>query len=429
MKILEILNHIESLSGNAKIAYVQSLKESPVYKVFEQVVHSTYSSELNFYIRPSTFHHNGSDGKITLSQAISTMVDNLSTRKVTGNSATDLYMNISKQLSADDAEVLFRVLNRDLRIGMNTVSLNKCIVKQIPTFGVMLCSKNDPKALAKIVWKDRPFVQEKSDGLRIIVTVDTKGTVTYRTRSGKVLELAHLTGGFSRFKGQSFDGEAMVVGADGQFLDRKTGNGVLNSVQKGNMEEARRVNLVLWDTMNTDKFFSGLDSEAYKDRFARLESIINDLPGCHLQVSYRVDTQEECEKIFQQMLSEGKEGIILKNPNGPYEVKRTPNQIKFKAENDCDLKIVGFVEGTGKYEGSLGAIQLESADGGLSVDVGTGFSDADRQSIWNNRESLVGKIVATQYNEVITSKGKKTKSLFLPVFLEIRDDKTEADIL
>jgi hypothetical protein len=52
-----------------------------------------------------------------------------------------------------------------------------------------------------------------------------------------------------------------------------------------------------------------------------------------------------------------------------------------------------------------------------------------RKYICENREAILGKIAAVKYNEVITSKGKDTKSLFLPVFLEIREDKDTADIL
>jgi ATP-dependent DNA ligase len=113
--------------------------------------------------------------------------------------------------------------------------------------------------------------------------------------------------------------------------------------------------------------------------------------------------------------------------NGIWEDKRSKSQIKFKGELECDLKIVGVEEGTGKYAGMLGAIICESADGVIKTNVGSGFKDSDRQ-LYNVEfmHELVGKIAAIKYNmRSVDKQGKQ--SLFLPIVLEIRDDKTEAD--
>ncbi len=60
----------------------------------------------------------------------------------------------------------------------------------------------------------------------------------------------------------------------------------------------------------------------------------------------------------------------------------------------------------------------------LEVGVGTGYNDQQRKDY---DKSYVGKICSVQYNEIITSRDRDTKSLFLPVFVEFRDDKEEAD--
>ena len=52
-----------------------------------------------------------------------------------------------------------------------------------------------------------------------------------------------------------------------------------------------------------------------------------------------------------------------------------------------------------------------------------GFTDAHRKSYG---QELVDKIVAIKYNSRIKNKLGE-ESLFLPVFVEIRDDKDEAD--
>ena len=137
-----------------------------------------------------------------------------------------------------------------------------------------------------------------------------------------------------------------------------------------------------------------------------------------------VETLEEAQEIFQGYLAEGFEGIILKDGAGVWEDKRSKTQIKFKGELECDLKIVAVEEGKGKAVGMLGAIICESADGIVKVNVGSGFNDAQRKQYW--KENLVDKIVAVKYNARIKNK-QGEESLFLPVFVEIRDDKDVAD--
>ena len=137
-----------------------------------------------------------------------------------------------------------------------------------------------------------------------------------------------------------------------------------------------------------------------------------------------VETIEQAQEIFQEYLSRGYEGIILKDGNGIWEDKRSKTQIKFKGELECDLKIVAVEEGKGKAVGMLGAIICESADGIVKVNVGSGFNDAQRKQYW--KENLVDKIVAVKYNARIKNK-TGDESLFLPVFIELRDDKDVAD--
>ena len=130
-----------------------------------------------------------------------------------------------------------------------------------------------------------------------------------------------------------------------------------------------------------------------------------------------------CSSDLEGLLSQGQEGIILKDRQGQWEDKRTKSQIKFKGELECDLKIVGIQAGTGKYEGMLGAILCESKDGIVKVSVGSGFNDEHRQTYG---DELIGKIVAVKYNARITNKDGE-ESLFLPIFVEVREDKTVAD--
>ena len=123
----------------------------------------------------------------------------------------------------------------------------------------------------------------------------------------------------------------------------------------------------------------------------------------------------------------GKEGVVLKNPTAIWKDGTSKEQIKMKLVCDCDLKVVGFDEGEGKYLGNLGSVVCESSDGMLRTNV-SGFNDKTRSEIWKHREDYLGKIITVKFNDVMIKEGQKA-SLFLPRFVEFRDDKSESDTL
>jgi ATP-dependent DNA ligase len=97
-----------------------------------------------------------------------------------------------------------------------------------------------------------------------------------------------------------------------------------------------------------------------------------------------------------------------------------------KAELEADLRVTGFLAGSGKYAGKIGSLLVESADGKVKSAVGTGLDDEERSY---DPSVFIGQIVAVKYNAMIEDKKTGAKSLFLPVFVEVRDDKTVADVI
>jgi ATP-dependent DNA ligase len=220
-----------------------------------------------------------------------------------------------------------------------------------------------------------------------------------------------------------FDGELLVM-KDGKILDRQTGNGILNKANKGTITaaDAAKVHATVWDYIPYKDFLAGECKLPYLNRFGILYGMT--MPTkIHLVESTGVHNIEEAQAIFEQYLAEGQEGIILKDLSGTWQDKRVKHQIKFKGELECDLKIVAIEEGSGKYRGMLGAVICESADGVVKVRVGSGFNDDQRKKLG---KEIIDKVVAVKYNSRIKNK-LGDESLFLPIFIEIRDDKDNAD--
>jgi hypothetical protein len=88
---------------------------------------------------------------------------------------------------------------------------------------------------------------------------------------------------------------------------------------------------------------------------------------------------------------------------------------------------VSIHEGEGKATNMMGSITLKSSDGLIVTDCGSGFSDMDRMDWWLNSEERIGSIVTVKANDIISKRGSKIASLFLPIYIDHRLDKTEAD--
>jgi DNA ligase-1 len=132
--------------------------------------------------------------------------------------------------------------------------------------------------------------------------------------------------------------------------------------------------------------------------------------------------EEMFYKYFNQIIEEGGEGIILKNYNAGYFFgKRNANMMKIKEECTKDLAVVGMVEGEGKYQGTLGALIVQSRDG--TKHQVSGMTDSERDLWWNNRQSIIGKVV-----EVKAMKELEDGSLREPRYKACRFDKTLAEI-
>lgn len=409
-------------SRNFKIAELEANKDN---EILREVIRLALDPFTQFYIRKiPAYSHNALRPNYALQQALEDLFV-LSSRQVTGNAAITYLADLLGCLESDDAAVIERIIQKDLKCGVSVSTANAVWMGLVHEYPVMLCSQFEQKLVDKV--KFPAIVQKKEDGMRFNAIV-REGKCEFRSRNGKEIQLlGNLENEFICLADGMdvvFDGELLVANDDG-FCDRQTGNGILNKANKGTIkpDEAVKVHAQLWDMIPYIYFVSGHCPTPYVERFTRLAE--KGFPDkIHLVDTHIVKSLDEAQHIFEQYLADGFEGIILKDGSGEWEDKRAKHQIKFKGEMECDLKIVDVEEGTGKYAGMLGAIVCESADGILRVNVGSGFNDEHRKTL--KKKDLIDRIVAIKYN--MRSKNKAgDESLFLPIFVELREDKDVAD--
>lgn len=417
---LEVFDILEDLAANPSRNYkIDKLTEHKDNKVLREVVRLALDPFTQFYIRKIPKYE--ATGSGCLMTAMDQLFE-LSSRLVTGHAAIEHLTQVLTSLSPKNAKVLERIIAKDLKCGVSTATANDVWLGLILDYPCMLASQYEQKLVDKIQWP--AMVQLKLDGMRFNAVV-RDGQCEFKSRNGKTIDLlGNLEQEFVKLSNGMdvvFDGE-LIVKDDNGIMNRQTGNGILNKAVKGTIsdKEAAMVHATIWDHIPYMYFTTGECPTPYKQRFARLETTnkISVVPN------FIVDNIEEAQAKFKEYYDQGEEGIILKDMNAPWENKRSKALIKFKGELECDLKIVDVEDGTGKYEGMLGALVCESEDGIIKVKVGSGFNDEDRKKI--KKQDVVGKVVAVKYNSRIRSK-HEDESLFLPIFVEIREDKDKAD--
>lgn len=338
-----------------------------------------------------------------------------------------------KDLAEDMAlrVILMKILTKRMNIGIGAKLINKAVGRElIPDPSVMLAS-DDQKEVAG--W-DKIYCEEKYDGVRVIAVGDREKGFQFYTRAFNELDKAKL----SRIEGELIQvlHNANTIGEvffDGELTDlnRKSVSGKVTQILKGTAPNDIDKDFLfnVFDIEKSEVLKTGKGTIPFIKRRQELEFLmgfLKDESKVKLARQWVVDSMEETQKIYGLIVSMGGEGVILKPADHVYECKRSRNWVKLKQIQDCDLEITGWFPGEGKREGFIGGFICKDASGTLEVRIGSGFTDKDLQELSQNPDDLIGKIAAIQYNEPITDKFGG-RSLFLPRFIEIRSDKTQAD--
>jgi hypothetical protein len=417
-------------ANNSRLFKLDYLKQHQDNEVLRRVIFLALDPFTQFYIRKIPEYKQIENTDIGLGEALD-QLGYLSNRIYTGNKGIEHLRSILCNLPADKAKVIERIIKKDLKCGASVSTVNEIWSGLIHEYPCMLCSGYEEKLVDKIPFP--AYAQLKLDGMRFNAIVRS-GEVEFKSRNGKDIELlGFLENEFKAMAGDIdlvFDGELVVVDDEyGTILDRQTGNGILNKASKGTIssQEASRVHATVWDAIPYEYFKDGEYNRRYAERFSFVENCVRHITNStkvKVVPNKTVNDAEEANELFAEYYASGEEGIILKSLEGIWENKRSKHQIKYKGELECDLKIVGLEEGSGKYHGKLGSLLCESGDGIVKVSVGSGLTDEHRSNL--NSTELIGRICAVKYNARIKNK-QGEESLFLPIFIEVREDKTEAD--
>ena len=356
------------------------------------------------------------------------LCEELRTRSVTGNLARDMIAKLSKRFDSDNwNNACRRILTKDLRVGISEKTLNKVLKNtqwEIPVFSCQLASDskdNQKKMLGK------KQIELKLDGVRLLAIV-TGATVNLMSRNGKPFDnFPHIAEEIQKrynelapIFGPSFVIDGEVIGQSFQML----------------MKQARRKTDIntddtiyhVFDVVPSSDFKDGESSITQSKRtetlFKAKEILECDCIQLVDNLIVDLDTDEGVDQMWDfanKAISDKFEGIMIKDLDAPYKCKRSTSWLKYKPVETFDLSVIGYEEGTGKNEGKLGALICEGEDNGriIRVNVGSGFTDVQRESFWEDRDIVLGRVIEIQA-DTITKNQDGTYSLRFPRFERFR---------
>lgn len=351
------------------------------------------------------------------------LLDALANRDLTGHDAIETVNGFVEENKAY-ADLIWNIIDRNLKTRSTVSMINKAIPGLIPTFDVALAKAYDEKTQKKVKWEDGWFVSRKLDGVRCVTIIDMFGEVKFFSRQGKeFLTLDNLKKDIKALglTNTVLDGEVCIVDENGN----EDFAGIIKEIKRKD-HTIEKPFYWMFDMLDLEDFNDKTSQDTFSMRISKLLNLTHEKHNELIGVLY----QERCtDHIFSEMMAKSKangwEGLMLRKDT-QYKGKRSDDILKVKQmfddeyvvvdlENDYHRVIVGGQE---VEEMMLKNVIIEHK--GNRVQVGSGFSHEQRRHYFENPDEILGKQITVQYFEETTNKNG-THSLRFPVIKAVYD--------
>lgn len=410
-----------SNSTNSNTDKINVLKEYSQYESVRNALYYTYNTYLQYGVTSANCKKN-SDllGHPNTYGDFFLLLNDLNDRVVTGHNAI---ANVNRYVRENPLfeDLIWNILDRNLKTRSTASTINKAIPNLIPTFDVALAKAFDEKTQKKVDWNDGWQVSRKLDGCRCICIIDGDGEPKFFSRSGKeFLTLDNLKPELRalNLSNMVFDGEICM-------LDENVDEDFQNIIKEIKRKDHTIENPYYWmfDFLTLKEFQDKTSLTTFNERINNLYNIVED-GHQFIGVLEQLDCDDEVFSRMMDMSKEGGwEGLMLRK-NTAYKGKRSDEVLKVKQMHDEEYIVVGvendiqrvIVDGAEVSELMLKNIIIEHK--GNPVQVGSGFNHDQRRHYFQNPNEIVGKQVTIQYFEETTNMNG-TNSLRFPVIKAI----------
>jgi len=356
----------------------------------------------------------------------------LSERKHTGHEAISV-VNRFVEDNEEHTQLIYNILDRNLKTRTDAKLLNRVFPKVIPTFEVALAKtyKADMNLDFK---KDTWLASHKLDGCRCLVFADEDLNIKIMSRTGNefltldnirqsLLGWADTPAKKEMLRNKVFDGEICLVDDTGKenFKD------VMKYIHKKNYQIAKP-KYCIFDLLTTEEFENRTSKITLVQRLATLSSF--ELPESVFSIleQRKINSLEALDLFMEEAREKQWEGLMLRKDT-KYAGKRSKDLLKLKDFSDAEYFVQGIVTGPIRYIDTKTGIEVEEEllskviihHKGSDVGVGSGFSLAQRKLYHDHPEDIMGKTITVTYFEESEDENGKP-SLRFPTLKHIYEE-------
>jgi len=271
--------------------------------------------------------------------------------------------------------------------------------------------------------------QEKLDGLRGVIHICKEGLRIFSRSAGvddptrpleKTSSLPHLASmQLPQLVGTILDAEILAPGIDVASM-----SGAIHSKHASTTNGL--VKAFVFDVLR----YNGEDisSRTLHQRIGVLETLKKHIHSPDIIFLPWAFTANDKRKLYDDVLKQGGEGIMLKRLDATYLQGGRPANNWFKAKKSAtfDCVIMGFTKGKGKYNSHIGAVRFGQYVGKCLVEFvqASGMSDTLRSEMTANSGKYIGQVVLIKGMQRLRS-GK----IRHPIFVGLRSDKKPTDCI
>lgn len=334
---------------------------------------------------------------------LSKLLDDLNDRFITGHTAISCVNGFVEANKAYE-ELIFNIIDRNLKTRSTTSMINKVIPGLIPTFDVALANSYDEKMAKKVDFNDAWFVSRKLDGCRCICIINENGEPKYFSRAGnEFLTLKNLDAEIISLglKNTVIDGEICMMDENGN----ENFQGIIKEIKRKD-HSIENPFFYMFDILTMEEFINKEGTTPFSIRNVQLDNLFYEKEFKnigYLEQKILID-----ERMLMTYVSQAKEngweGLMLRK-DAPYQGKRSNDVLKVKQFYDAEYIVVDIenavnrviVDGKEVEELMMRNVVIEHK--GSRVQVGSGFNHEQKRYYFEHPEEILGKQIVVQYFE------------------------------
>lgn len=120
------------------------------------------------------------------------------------------------------------------------------------------------------------------------------------------------------------------------------------------------------------KLYTWDRSYPFQDTYAFLQR----QAGIDLVEQTVIESHEQMWAHMYEVTEGGGEGLMVRDPKSLWTPERSKSLLKVKPSEECDVIVLGFYYGDGKYSGMMGSLHVQWGEKNFKV---SGFTDAERK--------------------------------------------------